>query len=52
MGLLETDMVRAPLLPIDEAGRTAMATTLRTLGIVEATGGRIADPVASREAVA
>ena len=52
MGLLETDMVRAPLLPLDEPGRAAIAATLRGLGLVEATGGRIAEPAVSREAVA
>jgi 4-hydroxy-tetrahydrodipicolinate synthase len=51
MGLLETDMVRAPLLPIDPDGRAAMAVTLRGLGLLEPTGGRIA-PRATREAVA
>jgi 4-hydroxy-tetrahydrodipicolinate synthase len=51
MGLLETDMVRAPLLPIDPDGRAAMAVTLRNLGLLESTGGRIA-PRPSREAVA
>jgi len=51
MGLLETDMVRAPLLPIDPDGRAAMAVTLRGLGLLESTGGRIA-PRATREAVA
>lgn len=52
MGLLESDMVRAPLLPIDEPGRTAMAVTLRALGLIDASGGRIAAPTTSREAVA
>ena len=52
MGLLESDMVRAPLLPIDEPGRTAMAATLRALGLIDAAGGRIAAPTTSREAVA
>ena len=52
MGLLESDMVRAPLLPIDEPGRAAMAATLRSLGLVEAAGGRIAERIAAREAVA
>ena len=52
MGLLESDMVRAPLLPIDEPGRAAMAATLRQLGLVEAAGGRIAEPLGVREAVA
>jgi 4-hydroxy-tetrahydrodipicolinate synthase len=51
MGLIETDMVRAPLLPIDPDGRAAMAVTLRGLGLLESTGGRIV-PRAPREAVA
>ena len=41
MGLLTTDAVRAPLLPIDADGRAAMAVVLRDLGLVEAAGGRI-----------
>ena len=52
MGLLDSDMVRAPLLPIDPDGRAAMAVTLRGLGLVEAGGGRIASRIATREAVA
>ena len=53
MGLLESDMVRAPLLPLDEAGLAAMSTTLRGLGLVEPAGGRMAgDRTPSREAVA
>jgi 4-hydroxy-tetrahydrodipicolinate synthase len=54
MGLLESDMVRAPLLPIDEAGRAVMAATLRTLGLIDAAGGRMtgSETVTSREAVA
>jgi 4-hydroxy-tetrahydrodipicolinate synthase len=52
MGLLESDMVRAPLLPLDEAGRAAMAATLRQLGLVEAAGGRITERLAAQEAVA
>ena len=51
MGLLETDMVRAPLLPIDPDGRAAIAVTLRGLGLLESTGGRIVARPA-REAVA
>jgi 4-hydroxy-tetrahydrodipicolinate synthase len=51
MGLLETDMVRAPLLPIDPDGRAAMAVTLRGLGLLESAGGRIATRQ-PREAVA
>jgi 4-hydroxy-tetrahydrodipicolinate synthase len=52
MGLLETDAVRAPLLSIDPDGRAAMAATLRELGLLETSGGRIAPRAASREAVA
>ena len=49
MGLLESDMVRAPLLPLEAAGVAAMTATLRQLGLVEATGGRIAaTPLALR----
>src|SRR5512147_582841 len=52
MGLLESDMVRAPLLPIDPDSRAAMAVVLRGLGLLETGGGRIANRPASREAVA
>jgi 4-hydroxy-tetrahydrodipicolinate synthase len=53
MGLLDSDMVRSPLLPLDPDGRTAMAMTLRSLGLVEAGGGRMgAAATPSREAVA
>jgi 4-hydroxy-tetrahydrodipicolinate synthase len=54
MGLIETDMVRAPLLPMDGAGAAAMDSLLRSLGLVEASGGRIAtdEPDTRREAVA
>ena len=52
MGLLETDAVRAPLLPIEPDGRAAMAVTLRSLGLLETGGGRIAAQAAAREAVA
>jgi hypothetical protein len=47
-------MVRAPLLPLDPDGLAAMAGTLRRLGLVEATGGRISTDTAdeTREAVA
>ena len=50
MGLLDGDAVRAPLLPLDPDARAALAVTLRSLGLVEARGGRIFD--AAREAVA
>ncbi len=52
MGLLETDTVRAPLLPLEPAAVAAMAATLRALGLVEAAGGRFVGRVAAREAVA
>ena len=52
MGLLDSDMVRAPLLPLDPDGRAAMAVVLRGLGLLETGGGRIASRPASREAVA
>lgn len=43
MGLLDSDAVRGPLLPLDAAARTALAATLRRLGLVEAHGGRVRD---------
>jgi len=52
MGLLDSDAVRAPLLPIDPDGRAAMAVVLRDLGLLATGGGRIASRRASREAVA
>jgi 4-hydroxy-tetrahydrodipicolinate synthase len=52
MGLLESDMVRAPLLPMDPDGRASMAVTLRALGLLETGGGRIISRSGSREAVA
>jgi 4-hydroxy-tetrahydrodipicolinate synthase len=42
MGLLATDVVRLPLLALDDAAGTSLATTLRQLGLVDAAGGRIA----------
>ena len=41
MGLLDTDAVRGPLLPLDDGPREALAATLRQLGLVEPAGGRI-----------
>ena len=41
MGLLETDVVRLPLLPLAAEARAALEATLRTLGLVEPAGGRI-----------
>ncbi len=52
MGLLESDAVRAPLLPQDPDARAAMAVTLRSLGLLESGGGRISAPATAREAVA
>lgn len=52
MGLLDTDTLRAPLLPLDDDARATMATLLRSLGLLEAAGGRMASPGAAREAVA
>jgi len=52
MGLLETDAVRQPLLPLDHDGRAAMAVTLRGLGLLESAGGRIVNRTSSHEAVA
>ena len=50
MGLIGSDAVRRPLLPLDAEARAAMAVTLRGLGLVETRGGRIVEP--RREAVA
>jgi 4-hydroxy-tetrahydrodipicolinate synthase len=44
MGVLDRDVVRAPLLPLDEAPRARLAQLLRGLGLVESPGGRIATP--------
>ena len=52
MGLLDSDAVRAPLLPLDPDGNAAMAVTLRGLGLLESGGGRIGSRTGSREAVA
>lgn len=41
MGLLETDTVRLPLLSLADDSRASLAATLRTLGLVEAAGGRM-----------
>ena len=50
MGLIHSDAVRRPLLSLDAESRAAMTVTLRSLGLVEARGGRIVEP--RREAVA
>src|SRR6266566_422620 len=41
MGLLDVDVVRLPLLPLADDARMALGATLRTLGLVEAAGGRM-----------
>jgi len=50
MGLLDSDTVRAPLLPLEPDGRATLAALLRTLGIVESVGGRM--ETVDQEAVA
>ncbi len=53
MGLLEIDAVRAPLLPLADADREALAAILQAGGLVEAAGGRMSGPRADEaEAVA
>jgi 4-hydroxy-tetrahydrodipicolinate synthase len=42
MGLIATDAVRAPLLPLDGPDRDRLAGILRALGLVEQPSGRIA----------
>ncbi|MBA3876987.1 MAG: 4-hydroxy-tetrahydrodipicolinate synthase [Anaerolinea sp.] len=42
MGLLDSDAVRLPLLPLDAGPRAALAGLLRELGLVEGGGGRMA----------
>ena len=50
MGILDTDTVRAPLLPLDDGPRAALADVLRTLGLVEPAGGRFAPATAAAAA--
>ena len=40
MGILESDAVRQPLLPLDDAARERLAATLRELGLLDMRGGR------------
>jgi 4-hydroxy-tetrahydrodipicolinate synthase len=40
MGLIGIDAVRQPLLPLGEAARADLAVLLRSLGLIEAAGGR------------
>ena len=53
MGLLDRDVLRAPLLPLDDVARHDLAVALRTLGLIDVAGGRVTttDPTV-REAVA
>jgi len=48
MGLLATDRLRAPLLPLEDVARGRLAETLRSLGLLDLGGGRVADRAASR----
>lgn len=50
MGLLDSDTVRGPLLPLDPESRVRLASTLRDLGLDASAGGRV--PGASPAAVA
>jgi 4-hydroxy-tetrahydrodipicolinate synthase len=50
MGLIDGDAVRAPLLPLDDDARAALAGVLRACGLVEPAGGRFATNL--REAIA
>jgi 4-hydroxy-tetrahydrodipicolinate synthase len=50
MGLLDSDAVRGPLLPLDDEPRAALAAVLRATGLVEPAGGRFAAD--RREAIA
>ncbi|MEA2518114.1 MAG: 4-hydroxy-tetrahydrodipicolinate synthase [Chloroflexota bacterium] len=43
MGLIASDAVRGPLLPLTTEARTDLAGMLRELGLVESTGGRIGE---------
>jgi len=52
MGLLEHDMVRRPLLPLDPDAAAALAVTLRSLGLVERGGGRMVVTTTTQAAVA
>jgi 4-hydroxy-tetrahydrodipicolinate synthase len=47
MGLLETDRLRQPLLPLDDRARSGMAATLREVGLLDETGRPVTPPVAA-----
>jgi len=49
MGLLETDTLRRPLLPLDDKARAGMAAILREVGLLDGAGRVIGD--AARHAV-
>lgn len=49
MGLLPTDRLRTPLLPLDQDWRERLAATLRELGLVELDGGRARPLEVTRE---
>jgi 4-hydroxy-tetrahydrodipicolinate synthase len=49
MGLLPTDRLRPPLLPLEPEPRERLAATLRELGIVELDGGRVREAAVARE---
>jgi 4-hydroxy-tetrahydrodipicolinate synthase len=46
MGLLDSDAVRQPLLPLDDDARERLAGLLRAQGLVELPGGRVREAVA------
>ena len=53
MGLLDTDSLRRPMLPLDDQSRTQLGALLQHLGLIEVGGGRQRSAAPSRqEAVA
>ena len=52
MGLIESDLTRRPLLPLEDAPREALERLLRSLGLVAPSAGRSVIGQATREAVA
>jgi 4-hydroxy-tetrahydrodipicolinate synthase len=51
MGLLASDAVRRPLLPLDDSPRAALAEVLRSLGLVEEGGGQEHAPARSADSL-
>jgi hypothetical protein len=43
MGLLETDTLRQPLLPLEEMARAGMSAILREVGLLDAAGVVVGD---------